>query len=327
MTTTYDSSAIEVLTGLEPVRKRPGMYTTTERPNHLAQEVIDNSADEAIAGYCDEIVVTLHDDGSLSVADNGRGMPVDKHAKEGVIGRRGHPHAPARRREVLRQELSLLRRPARRRRLGRQRAFEEAASVGAPRRQRVLRCRSPTARRSQELKVVGQVGKRNTGTTVRFWADETFFDSPKFNRSAAQARHAREGGALARAAHALHRARHDPADNEEWFYEDGLTDYLMSELAGVTTIPGDAVRRHFKGCERRSRLGGGLAAEDDDDRHRELREPDPDRAGRHARQRIPHRTDRSHSRVLRVPQPPAARREARAGRCLGALQLHPVACA
>jgi topoisomerase-4 subunit B len=86
MTTTYDSSAIEVLTGLEPVRKRPGMYTTTERPNHLAQEVIDNSADEAIAGYADEIDVTLHKDGSLSVTDNGRGMPVDKHAREGVTG-------------------------------------------------------------------------------------------------------------------------------------------------------------------------------------------------------------------------------------------------
>src|SRR5436190_21367854 len=86
MTNTYDSSAIEVLTGLEPVRKRPGLYTTTERPNHLAQEVIDNSADEAIAGYCDEIVVTLHDNGSVSVADDGRGMPVDRHAKEGVTG-------------------------------------------------------------------------------------------------------------------------------------------------------------------------------------------------------------------------------------------------
>ena len=84
--TTYDSSAIEVLTGLEPVRKRPGMYTTTERPNHLAQEVIDNSADEAIAGFADEIVVTLHADNSISVQDNGRGMPVDKHAREGVSG-------------------------------------------------------------------------------------------------------------------------------------------------------------------------------------------------------------------------------------------------
>jgi topoisomerase-4 subunit B len=82
----YDSSSIEVLTGLEPVRKRPGMYTQTERPNHLAQEVIDNSVDEAIAGHCSEIDVTLHADGSMSVADNGRGMPVDVHREEGVSG-------------------------------------------------------------------------------------------------------------------------------------------------------------------------------------------------------------------------------------------------
>ena len=82
----YDASAIEVLTGLEPVRKRPGMYTQTERPNHLAQEVIDNAADEAIAGFCDLIEVVHHADGSMSVTDHGRGMPVDKHAKEGVSG-------------------------------------------------------------------------------------------------------------------------------------------------------------------------------------------------------------------------------------------------
>src|SRR5713226_4263918 len=86
MSSAYDSSAIEVLTGLEPVRKRPGMYTQTERPNHLAQEVIDNSVDEAIGGYASKIEVVLHKDGSLSVADNGRGMPVDKHKGEGVSG-------------------------------------------------------------------------------------------------------------------------------------------------------------------------------------------------------------------------------------------------
>ncbi len=82
----YDSSAIEVLTGLEPVRRRPGMYTQTERPNHVAQEVIDNSVDEAIAGYADRIEVVLHKDGSLSVDDNGRGIPVDKHKGEKVSG-------------------------------------------------------------------------------------------------------------------------------------------------------------------------------------------------------------------------------------------------
>ncbi len=82
----YDSSAIEVLTGLEPVRKRPGMYTFTDRPDHLAQEVVDNAVDEAIAGYCTNILTPLHEDGSLSVADDGRGMPVDMHKGEKVPG-------------------------------------------------------------------------------------------------------------------------------------------------------------------------------------------------------------------------------------------------
>src|SRR5262245_15941365 len=82
----YDAAAIEVLTGLEPVRKRPGMYTFTDRPDHLAQEVIDNAADEAIAGHCTVIQVTLQADGSLTVADDGRGMPVDKHKGEKVSG-------------------------------------------------------------------------------------------------------------------------------------------------------------------------------------------------------------------------------------------------
>ena len=82
----YDASSIEVLTGLEPVQKRPGMYTDTSRPNHLAQEVIDNSVDEAIAGHASKIDVTLYKDGSVSVVDDGRGMPVDIHPEEGIPG-------------------------------------------------------------------------------------------------------------------------------------------------------------------------------------------------------------------------------------------------
>ena len=82
----YNADSIEVLTGLEPVRKRPGMYTDTQRPNHLAQEIIDNSVDEALAGYADTIHVVAYKDGSLSTVDNGRGMPVDIHAKHKMSG-------------------------------------------------------------------------------------------------------------------------------------------------------------------------------------------------------------------------------------------------
>ena len=86
MNSRYNAADIEVLSGLDPVKRRPGMYTDTTRPNHLAQEVIDNSVDEALAGHADDVVVTLHRDGSLSVQDNGRGMPVDIHPEEGVSG-------------------------------------------------------------------------------------------------------------------------------------------------------------------------------------------------------------------------------------------------
>jgi topoisomerase-4 subunit B len=86
MSTRYEAADIEVLSGLDPVRRRPGMYTDTSRPNHLAHEVIDNSVDEAIAGHCKRIDVTLYADGSLQVADDGRGMPVDKHPVEKIPG-------------------------------------------------------------------------------------------------------------------------------------------------------------------------------------------------------------------------------------------------
>ena len=86
MSSSYDASAIEVLSGLDPVRKRPGMFTETDRPNHLAHEVIDNSVDEAIAGFARRIEITLHRDGAMTVRDDGRGMPVDLHEEHGVTG-------------------------------------------------------------------------------------------------------------------------------------------------------------------------------------------------------------------------------------------------
>ena len=86
MSKQYTASSIEVLSGLDPVRKRPGMYTDTTRPNHLAQEVIDNSVDEALAGHASTIEVTLHGDGSMTVLDDGRGMPTDIDPEHGVSG-------------------------------------------------------------------------------------------------------------------------------------------------------------------------------------------------------------------------------------------------
>jgi topoisomerase IV subunit B len=245
MTTTYDSSAIEVLTGLEPVRKRPGMYTTTERPNHLAQEVIDNSADEAMAGYADEIVVTLHADNSLSVQDNGRGMPVDKHAKEGVTGVEvilTRLHAGAKFGEKQYRYSGGLHGVG----VSVVNALSKKLQVWVRRDGNEYSMWFADGKKKQELKVVGQVGKRNTGTTVRFWPDETFFDSPKF--SVPRLKHVmRAKAVLSPKLRMRFISEQDPADNEEWYFEDGLTDYLTSELAGNTLVPDQPFIGHFKG--------------------------------------------------------------------------------
>ena len=125
MSRRYDAADIEVLSGLEPVRRRPGMYTDTTRPNHLAHEIVDNSVDEALAGHAKKIDVTVYADGSLEVSDDGRGMPVDIHPKEKMPGVElilTRLHAGG---KIFEQELPVLRRTARSRRLGRERAVEK----------------------------------------------------------------------------------------------------------------------------------------------------------------------------------------------------------
>ena len=243
--TTYDSSAIEVLTGLEPVRKRPGMYTTTERPNHLAQEVIDNSADEAIAGHCDEIVVTLHDDGSVAVADNGRGMPVDKHAKEGVSGVEvilTRLHAGAKFSDKSYRFSGGLHGVG----VSVVNALSKKLEVWVRRDGNEYFMVFGDGKKKQELKIVGQVGKRNTGTTIRFWPDEKFFDTPKIN--VPRLKHVmRAKAVLAPGLRLRFISEVDAADSEEWYYENGLPAYLMSELAGLTTIPEMPYVGTFKG--------------------------------------------------------------------------------
>jgi topoisomerase-4 subunit B len=245
MTTTYDSSAIEVLTGLEPVRKRPGMYTTTERPNHLAQEVIDNSADEAIAGHCKEIVVTLHDDNSLSVADDGRGMPVDKHAKEGVTGVEvilTRLHAGAKFSDKSYRFSGGLHGVG----VSVVNALSKRLEVKVRRDGNEYFMAFGDGKKKQELKIVGQVGKRNTGTTIRFWPDEKFFDTPKIN--VARLKHVmRAKAVLAPGLRLRFISESDASESEEWYYENGLPAYLMSELAGLTTIPEMPYVGTFKG--------------------------------------------------------------------------------
>jgi topoisomerase-4 subunit B len=243
--TTYDSSAIEVLTGLEPVRKRPGMYTLTERPNHLAQEVIDNSADEAIAGFADEIVVTLHDDNSVAVSDNGRGMPVDRHAKEGVSGVEvilTRLHAGAKFSDKNYRYSGGLHGVG----VSVVNALSKKLEVWVRRDGNEYFMRFGDGKKKQELKPIGTVGKRNTGTTVRFWPDEQFFDSPKF--SVPRLKHVmRAKAVLCPKLRMRFVSEVDPSESEEWYFEDGLTDYLTSELAGTTVIPERPYTGHFKG--------------------------------------------------------------------------------
>ncbi|HYO12697.1 MAG TPA: DNA topoisomerase IV subunit B [Thermoanaerobaculia bacterium] len=243
----YDASSIEVLTGLEPVRKRPGMYTFTDRPDHLAQEVIDNAADEAIAGYCSEILLTLHEDGSLSVADNGRGMPVDLHREEKVPGVEvilTRLHSGAKFSDKSYRFSGGLHGVG----VSVVNALSSKLEVWVKREGKVHHMAFADGQKTSKLKVVDTVGQRNTGTTVRFWPDPKFFDSPKF--SIPKIKHVlRAKAVLCPGLHIKFVHEDNPEDNEDWFYEDGLRDYLTDELEGTTTVPAEPFIGHFRGKE------------------------------------------------------------------------------
>ncbi|MGK2859266.1 MAG: DNA topoisomerase IV subunit B [Thermoanaerobaculia bacterium] len=243
----YDSSAIEVLTGLEPVRKRPGMYTTTDRPNHLAQEVIDNAVDEAIAGFARQIDVTLHEDGSLSVSDDGRGMPVDKHKKEGVSGVEvilTRLHSGAKFSEKNYRFSGGLHGVG----VSVVNALSTKLQVWVRRDGNEYTMSFASGKKKQELKVAGTVGKRNTGTTVRFWPDPVFFDTPKF--SVPRLKHGmRAKAVLCPKLKIRFVSEENAADNEEWYFEDGLTEYLVSEMKDTELVPEPPFVQHFKGAQ------------------------------------------------------------------------------
>jgi topoisomerase-4 subunit B len=244
---TYDASSIEVLTGLEPVRKRPGMYTFTDRPDHLAQEVVDNSVDEAIAGHANEIVVTLYPDNSLSVADNGRGMPVDIHKEEKVPGVEvilTRLHSGAKFSDKSYRFSGGLHGVG----VSVVNALSSKLEVWVRRAGQVHHMAFADGQKTSRLKVVDTVGQRNTGTTVRFWPDPKFFDSPKF--SIPKLKHVlRAKAVLCPKLHIRFVHEEHPEDDEEWYFEDGLRDYLMGELDGAQIVPDEPFLGHFRGKE------------------------------------------------------------------------------
>ncbi|HVG10543.1 MAG TPA: DNA topoisomerase IV subunit B [Thermoanaerobaculia bacterium] len=241
----YDSSAIEVLTGLEPVRKRPGMYTFTDRPDHLAQEVVDNAVDEAIAGYCSNIVLTVHEDGSLSVSDDGRGMPVDIHKGEKVPGVEvilTRLHSGAKFSDKSYRFSGGLHGVG----VSVVNALSNRLEVRVKRDGKEHLMTFADGRKVSNLKVVGTVGLRNTGTTVHFWPDPGFFDSPKFTvpkiKHNLRAKAVLCPGLRIRFVHEGH-----AEDDAEWYYEDGLKAYLMDELHDAELVPAQPFVGHFKG--------------------------------------------------------------------------------
>jgi topoisomerase-4 subunit B len=234
MSTAYDAAAIEVLSGLDPVRKRPGMYTDTSRPNHLAQEVIDNSVDEVMAGHATRLDVTVYKDGSLEVRDNGRGMPVDIHPEEGVPG----------------VELILTRLHAGGKFSSQNYQFSGGLhGVGVSVVNALSRHLEVWVRRGGQeynmafadgeiasgLEVVGKVGRQYTGTTLRFWPDPGYFDSAKY--SLPRLKHVLRAKAVL--CPGLQVTLYDEASDEklEWCFQEGLTDYLTGELGDIPMLP------------------------------------------------------------------------------------------
>ncbi|SFV84334.1 Topoisomerase IV subunit B [hydrothermal vent metagenome] len=230
----YDASSIEVLTGLEPVRKRPGMYTDTERPNHLAQEVIDNSVDEAVAGHASKIKVVLYKDGSLSVEDDGRGMPVDIHPKEGVPGVEvilTKLHAGGKFSNDSYQFSGGLHGVG----ISVVNALSTSVEIWIKRNSMEHYITFSDGFKKTDLEEIGSVGKRNTGTMVKFKPDAQFFDTIKF--SVTKLRHNLRSKAVLCPGLEINFYNEIDDTTDKWIYKEGLKDYLSMALDGLDCLP------------------------------------------------------------------------------------------
>ncbi len=244
MSNKYDAADIEVLSGLDPVRRRPGMYTDTSRPNHLAHEVVDNSVDEAIVGHCKRIDVKLYKDGSLEVVDDGRGMPVDKHPKEKIPG----------------IELILTRLHAGAKFSGKNykyagglhgvgvsvvNALSKNLEVWIRRDGREYNLSFKNGKKVGKLEVVGKVGKQNTGTTIRFWPDPKYFDTDKFSVNLLT--HVLRAKAVLCPGLQIRFQVEKPKKKYEWRYAGGLEQYLVEELGDVEILPAEPFGGSMRG--------------------------------------------------------------------------------
>ena len=241
-TNTYDAAAIELLAGLEPVRRRPGMFTDTARPNHLAQEVIDNSVDEALQGHAKTIQVEIYADGSCAVEDDGRGMPVDLHPEEGIPG----------------VEVILTKLHAGGKFSGKNyqfsgglhgvgvsvvNALSTRLDVRVWRGGQIHEMRFASGERAEPLSVAGSCGKQRTGTRVHFWPDAKYFDQPAF--ALARLRQALKAKAVLLPGLKVTLVDHIHDETEQWCYSGGLGQYLQDAIEGLPLLPEDPLEGSF----------------------------------------------------------------------------------
>lgn len=230
----YNAIDIEVLEGLDPVRHRPGMYTDTTRPNHLGQEVIDNSVDEAIAGFATKIEVILHSDQSLEVIDNGRGIPVDIHPKESIPAIElllCKLHAGGKFSNKNYQFSGGLHGVG----ISVVNALSSRLNVTVKREGLIYSIAFEQGKKVEELQVIGKTKKSETGTNVHFWPEAPYFDNPKF--SVSRLKHLLKAKAVL--CPGLTVIFKDEVNQQEeiWYFENGLTDYLHTFVENEICVP------------------------------------------------------------------------------------------
>ena len=235
---TYDSKAIEVLSGLDPVKKRPGMYTDTSCPNHLIQEVLDNSVDEAIAGHCSNIKIKIQKDGFIKISDDGRGMPVDIHPEHKLTG----------------VELILCKLHAGAKFSGEEynfsgglhgvgvsvvNALSESLQVNIKRDSKEHEMQFSNGDKKNDIKIVGDVGIRNTGTTIKFRPNLKYFESDKIKTN--ELKHLLKAKAVLCPGLTIDFHNENKKEKIKWYFEDGLKSYLDEASDGVDQILDESI--------------------------------------------------------------------------------------